>query len=289
MSTNLLTVTNRVLLLGLDNLYRSAMKRHESSELLECAREVTAILKVDSIDVPTEGYYTESPELTEYFQLMRGLQRQPETRATALRNSAAYARLVEVTASPLYGTPSRRDSLLPAGIDPLTAALTKSHWTLEEVTKAAYKIAADSTGYSLVALASLARDAVALTALRESVVLYAEIVLGSAAWSEPEYVWEVDEVIVKRSQQFVETFNRLFSETLPIPSPENASIFWEAHSRSTVMGRCVRIGTNDSVIPEEHYHWAIDRTEKHELKVVEFWDKKVWTTQQYRQGSMKRM
>ena len=55
MSTNLLTVTNRVLLLGLDNLYRSAMKRHESSELLEYAREVTAILKVDSIDVPTEG------------------------------------------------------------------------------------------------------------------------------------------------------------------------------------------------------------------------------------------
>lgn len=65
-------VDNRVFLLGLDQLYRERMKRHESTELLTCARAVAVKLNVPPADVPIEGYYTETKDLTEYFRLTRG-------------------------------------------------------------------------------------------------------------------------------------------------------------------------------------------------------------------------
>lgn len=53
-------VDNRVFLLGLDQLYRERVKRHESTELLTCARAVAARLNVAPAAVPIEGYYTET-------------------------------------------------------------------------------------------------------------------------------------------------------------------------------------------------------------------------------------
>ena len=226
MNKDLRIVTNQVFLLGLDELYRTAMKRHESAELLECARTVAATLGVAPADVPIEGYYTESPELTEYFQLVRSLQDQPKDRETELADSEPYSRLVAVTSSPLFGIPTPSGSLLPSGTDPLTVALSDTfpNWTIETLTNAAYDVASDSDDFSLVALAALPKDPVVLTALRESVVLYA-MVMGGAAWSEPEYVWDVDLEIENRSKRFVETFNQLFNDSIPIPSSENTEIF----------------------------------------------------------------
>jgi len=57
-------VDNRVFLLGLDQLYRERVKRHESTELLTCARAVAARLNVAPAAVPIEGYYTETKELS---------------------------------------------------------------------------------------------------------------------------------------------------------------------------------------------------------------------------------
>ena len=73
-------VDNRVFLLGLDELYRDAVKPHERGELLDCAREVADVLHVESEDIPIEGYYSEHPQLTEYFKLMRALQAAPKGR-----------------------------------------------------------------------------------------------------------------------------------------------------------------------------------------------------------------
>src|ERR1051325_8617057 len=100
----------------------------------------------------------------------------------------------------------------------------------QSLTNAAYKCAAESSDFSLVALAGLSRDVVVLAALRESVVLYSMAVGGSRMRSEPEYVWAVDEIIRQRAAQFVETFNHLLGERLPQPAPENAKEFWIASS-----------------------------------------------------------
>jgi hypothetical protein len=88
-------VDNRVFLLGLDELFHAAMKKHESGELLACARFVAAALKVPPADVAIEGYYAEQPALTAYFRLKRGLQEVP----LAIRSSrsACSASTVVVT------------------------------------------------------------------------------------------------------------------------------------------------------------------------------------------------
>jgi hypothetical protein len=43
-------VNNRVFLLGLDELYREALKRHERVELLHCARETASAVSVAPAD-----------------------------------------------------------------------------------------------------------------------------------------------------------------------------------------------------------------------------------------------
>jgi len=114
------------------------------------------------------------------------------------------------------------------------------------LTNRAYECASGSSDFSLVALAALSRDPVVLTALRESVILYLMAVLGLSVESEPKYAWEVDEIIQRRAAQFVETFNELFGEHLPRPAPENAKDFWKASKKWKIIGRCVRIGFDES-------------------------------------------
>src|SRR5205823_3581834 len=122
-----------------------------------------------------------------------------------------------------------------------------------------------------------------LTALRESTVLYAAPVGGSGMRDTPEYVWNVDEIIQARSAKFVHTFNELFDESLPRPAAENADKFWMACSEWKIIGRCVRIGFDDSVQPIRHYHWAIDLDAKYNKIVRDFWDTEFWTTTRYRE------
>ena len=284
MTTERRVVNNRVFLLGLDELYREAMKRHERDELLRCARETASALSVPPADVPIEGYYTEDERLTEYFRLVRALQEVPESRESEVANLVSFKRLRQVTESPIFGPPFKGSFLLSVGEDALSVALKQTfpQWTLENLTNRAYKCAAESSDYSLVALAALSRDPVVLTALRESAVLYAMAVAGSAISGEPEYVWEVDAIIEQRATQFVETFNDLFAERLPRPAAENAKEFWIASSEWKVIGRCVRMGFDDRARPVRHYHWAIDTDYMYRPVVTEFWDTEIWTTARYR-------
>jgi hypothetical protein len=284
MKTERRIVTNRVFLLGLDELYREAMKRHERDELLRCARETAGALSIAPADVPIEGYYGEDEALTEYFRLVRALQKVAKDREPEVAGLAGFNRLRQVTESPIFGPPVRGRSLLAVGEDALSVALKRTfpEWTVEHLTNAAAECAAESSDFSLVALAALARDAVVLAALRESVVLYGMAVGGAGRRSEPEYVWEVDEVIRQRAAQFVETFNGLFGERLPGPEPGNAAEFWQASSEWKIVGRCVRIGFDPFVTPVRHYHWAIDRDASYRPVVTEFWDTEIWTTDRYR-------
>ena len=284
MKTERRIVDNRVFLLGLDELYREAMKQHERQELLPCAKKVARVLSVSPENIPIEGYYTEDEQLTEYFRLVRSLQKVPKGRETELRSVDAFQRLKQVTESPIFGLPYEGDYLLPVGEDALSVALkaTFPDWNIENLTSTACQCALDSGDFSLVALAALSRDPVLLTALRESVVLYAMAVLGAVMSGEAEYVWDVDDIIETRAKQFVATFNELFTELLPEPVPDNAESFWIACDKWKILGRCVRIGFDDNVRPLKHYHWAIDRDTEYELSVTEFWDTVIWTTERYR-------
>jgi hypothetical protein len=286
MKTERRVVDNRIFLLGLDEIYRAFMKQQERQELLQCARNIAQLMSISPADTPIEGYYAEDEQLTEYFLLMRALQQVPKSREHELHSNSAFRRLKQVTESRIFGTPVTGDYLLSVGKDALTVALETSladDWNIESLTSTAHNHALKSGDFSLVALAALSHDSVVLTALRESVVLYEMLAAGAIEKpSEPEYVWEVDDIIETRAQQFVTTFNELFNNSMPDPVPQNAEKFWAACDQWSIIGRCVRIGLDDRVSPVKYYHWAIDIVANEHLIVKDFWDSEIWTTERYR-------
>src|SRR5262249_53590776 len=150
MKTDRRIVNNRVFLLGLDELYREAMKRHERDELLQCARETASSLSVAPADVPIEGYYSEDERLTEYFRLIRSLQQVPKRREPEVASLSGFQRLKQVTESPIFGPPVDGLFLLSVGEDALSVALKRTfpEWTVENLTVRANECAAESSDYS---------------------------------------------------------------------------------------------------------------------------------------------
>jgi len=273
-------VDNRVFLLGLDELYRNAVKKHEQGELLACARRVASVLNVLPAVVPIEGYYTEHPDLTAYFRLMRALQQVPLKRAFEVESLPEFRRLLAVTSSPIFG-PAVRTELLPQGRDPLAAALLDVKvWTVPTLTAAAAAIARHTGDYSLVGLAARSEDAVVLAALRESVVLYAATI-GAVPTTWPKFVWRVDPHLSAAAQRFVDEFNALFGRELPPAAAKYAHAFGCGVDQTRILGRCVRLGHKVGS-PTRFYHWAIDRGSDSGLEVSEFWAPEIWTTERYR-------
>lgn len=280
-------VDNRVFLLGLDDIYRGKMKTHERGELLAAARRITGELDVPVKDVPIEGYYYEDEQLTEYFKLVRTLQITPVELESKIQSRQSFLRLKEVAESPLFGTPVNGKYLISACEDVLTTALksaSSENLNIEYLTKRAFELSSGSEDFSLVTLAALSKDPLVLAALRETTVLYTAPLIMSAMFPpEYEYVWQVDEEIEKRANEFIRSFNALFNEDIPEADLKNAAVFWDAcdKRKRKLKGRCVRIGFDDSANPVRHYHWAIDSGAK-DLAVKDFWADKIWTTEMYR-------
>lgn len=273
---------NRSFLLGLDELYRYAMATHESKELLPCARRVAEALGVAPSSTPIEGYYTDDVLLAEYFRLMRALQEVPKHRRPEVSALPEFERLYEVLSAPLFGVPQSDKTLLPTGRDPLSAAMLKTvpHWTVPTLLDETFAVTQATDDCSLVGLAGLARDPVVLTALRESVVLYAELMATGLPPSR-EVVWQVDPALAARANRFIAAFNTLFDEDLPQAHPAKALIYWYAFEGASILGRCVRLGQDESN-PPQFYHWAIYRGPEAQLAVHEFWSPEIWTTDRYR-------
>jgi len=280
-------VDNQVFLLGLDKFYRDAMKGHERGELLLCARRVAAQLATAPANVPVEGYYAEEQELTEYFRLMRALQDVPGRRIPEVAALTDYQRLRDVASAPLFGRVEDTGKLLPAGRDPLCEALwiTGPEWTVARLLPAAQSAALKWDDFSLVGLAARIQNPVVLTALRESVVLYAAIApTASPIPPRYKYVWQVDKEIATQAERFIKVFQQLFGEELPPPKSSQAERYWHAAADNEIRGRCVRLGYDDRQQPVRYYHWALCLGEDRELTVHEFWHTEVWTTTRYREN-----
>jgi hypothetical protein len=284
MTKEIRTIDNQVFLFGLDDIYRERMKAHEKDELLGLARQITSELELQVKDVPIEGYYSEDDDLKEYFRLIKTLQNTPITRKTDIRSIVSYNRLKKVAESPLFGSPDNSMYLISQCDDMLSITLKDtpvSGWNKQDLVHKAFVFAKESEDYSLVTLAALANDPAVLAALRETAVLYAVAVAGCAPITEFEYQWKVDEVLEKRANKFITTFNALFGESLPEAIWNNAESFWNSCNKWKLNGRCVRIGCDDSQLPIRHYHWAIENGPSG-LEVKEFWDTNIWTTEMYR-------
>jgi hypothetical protein len=289
-----LVVTDRVLVLGLDGVYRADVKKHESSILLSCARTVARALKVDPAKGPIEGYYVESEQLSEYFQLARALQATEVDRRCEVERMPTFCRLLKVFSSRIYGYEPMHNGLLPAAHDSLAAALRQNvgHWEMDALLKDSKTAAIKNDDYSIVGLASRLDDGVCATAVRETVVLYAEIALTADnlddLLQEPEYQWKVSDEMEEQANRFIDEYNLLFESRLPAARPQNAKLFYDAHSENELEGRCVRIGIDIQSEPIRYYHFKIDRSEDGELMASDFWSEDLWTTERYRQSLRKK-
>lgn len=283
--TRTFVVDDRVFLLGLDYLYRERMQEFEAQELLPCARAVARALGVSALAGPVEGYYAERADLTEYFHLMRAVQDLPRERERDVRRMKEFRRLLEVTSSPMFGRVVR-EKLLPVGRDPLSQALldTMSDWSVERLLDAAHHAALEWDDYSLVGLAARIRDPVVVAALRESVVLYAEVItLGLPAYRSV-FEWRVGPELVTQARRFIREFHRFVPGGIPDPSAENAARYYDASEKNEVGGRCVRIGQDAA--HENHYHWAIQRKDGG-WELDAFWSPELWTTHRYREERLR--
>jgi hypothetical protein len=278
----IVTIDDRSLLFALDRLYRKAMQGFERETLLVAARRVAKVLRLDVSNLAPEGYYATDRALAEYFRLMRALQAVPESREREVAGMPEFQRLWDVANSRIYGHPDRADQLLPQGIDALGRALLSlaPEWTVARIVPAARAAAIETDDYSLVGLAARVEDAVVLTALRESVVLYARTVsLGPPP--RLTFEWKVDPDLAKQANRFVQAFNALVPDAVPSVIPANARLFHEPDWDVTlVAGRCVRLGVGPLSRPVRHYHWAICARDS-ELEVREFWADELWTTARY--------
>ena len=286
LDTEAQVVDDNVFLLGLDVLYTEAIRRHESTELLVCARSVASGLRLAQNGtvgaVAIEGYYAQDASLAEYFRLVRAFQDVDEARAREVEHLPEFQRLLAVASSPLYGVPQRKGKLLPVGRDPLSMALhrTAPNWHAAQLVSEAQSLAMESDDFSLVGLAAIRGDPVVLAALRESVVLYAEP--GFIGPPMIDFAWRVSPALAERGARFVRTFNDLFAENLAAPIASEAATYWHAYRKNRIEGRCVRLGTDH---PRQlHYHWAVKDGADGRCALDEFWDKSVWTTDRYRKN-----
>ena len=285
MKATKIIVDNRIFLIGLDDLFRKKQSRFEIKTLLPIVEDVQKDLHIKIRNFPIEGYYNETEELRKYFTLMRNLQQEEKDREKEITNNEAFHKLLSYTGSSLFGT-SIRNNLLPVGKDPLAKALKILYpdWTIKSIVDRAYKYALKSDDYSLAGMASLIKDEVAITALRESTVLYSEMMVGAAWFPEPPkivYEWVIDKELQKRANRFINEFNSLTGLKLPNALPKNAEVFYHAYENINILYRCVRIGANEE--GKKFYHWAIDKQGDNYF-VKDFWDTKVWTTEMFRKS-----
>jgi hypothetical protein len=276
-------VDDRLFLLGLDELSRTGIKPHERTELLVAAREIASTLGLAPADMPLEGYYSQDDQLREYFKLMRTLQKVDASARPRVASLRDFQRLSQVVASPLFGEAGFGGMLFPVARDALTRAVDSvGKWSVAELIEMARRIVAESDDYSLVGLACLTRDPVLVTALRETLVVYAAAATMGVGVL-PVYTWRVSPEVETRAARFVATFNALFAEEIPEPTAENADYFGAAAFKvGDIVGRCVRVGQSQS--PVKYYHWAIFSGADKLLGVHEFWHDELWTTERYRKA-----
>ena len=101
-------VDNRVLLLGIDERYRHYMAEFESAFLLPRAEVVAAKLNVSEANVPIEGYYAKTTDLTHYFKLIRALQKVSYSETHIVNDMPEFQEILRVTSSPIFGKPQNK-------------------------------------------------------------------------------------------------------------------------------------------------------------------------------------
>ena len=286
-------VNDFVLILSLDSFYRDCMKKYEAEDLLPLVKNIFEELKISPGEFPVEGYYYETDELKSYFNHVKTLQTLEQESIKCkekIYNMSGYKKLTELFCSGLYGIYEYEGFLLPAVRDPIYYSLKSlqqpEKWNAENILNEAYTIIKDTEDTTIVGLGILLKNPVIVTALKESVVLYNDILptgeLDHRIKYIYKYIWNVSKEIENLANKIIEIFNGICPYRIPIAVAENAKKYYNNFSSNPIKIRCVKIGYDN--LSQKYYHWAINNV-NYNYKFVDFWDTKLWTTEDAKKDS----
>ncbi|GEM_PF-2524241 len=294
-----------------DDQVSQAMQQAETT-LLPVARQAVADTHVRVQAVPVEGYYGKTPQLTEYFQLIRALQsNQSDVVTDAVRRLHTFythdafgigqAVATAINANDVY-YPNMDPVVISPVVDPLTRAVSA---VLGDATDPAIirsvltmKNLGDVVGtYDLKGLVGFGvfvddvlrkatgqYDPCATTLARETTVLSAYVPLVNCI---PQY--RVTPAVEEKGNEIITAYNAAFEmvgleSRIPAVTQRNA---FGLNGDLPKMQRCVRIFTMPACgdAPPLSYHWAViakgDEIE-YDPHAVEFWADQVVTTDKFR-------
>jgi hypothetical protein len=297
--TNEYVVSDFELILGLDSFYREQMQQYETKQLLPLVIELFEKLGVSPKKYPMEGYYYKSEKLKNYFNYIKTLREVSIKHKDDVQNMLGYKKLTELFCSGLYGKYEYDDKILPNVKDPIYYALESlsvENWNVKNILNTAHTIINDTNNTTIIGLGIIIKNPVIVTALRETAVLYADILCAGVPDFTikyiNKYIWNVSKEIEHLANIIIETFNGICPYKIPLAIEKNAKKYYDRFMSNPFDLRCVRIGYD--AFSGKNYHWAIKNQEylTNNYKFAEFWDEKHWTTEiakndWYRKGELK--
>lgn len=264
----------------IDNEIRPAMMDYETKQLLPVAQNVIGDLETQ--EYPVEGYYYKTPELTEYFTIIRNIQENKKIYKEINTKTDEFQRLYDFTDRTLWGAvssdrtksplPRRYDILgltLKSFEDPIKGPFVKRPWTIDKIMD---RIKDFATGtINLVELAYKIGSLECLVAGAETNILYREIthITGSSG-TNPEIIWNVDPEIEEFGKKLLDEYNNLIGTNIKSPTPNT---YWN-FNRYPELPRVVALGYVD--FTGEYYHWKLDSLRN----VTDFYSGELHTTEQ---------
>jgi hypothetical protein len=260
--------------IALTEFFRDRFRIYETDTLLPLARDVAKRLGIRPLDVPVEGYYAETEELSEYFRLVRGFQQEKIERCSVPQS---LRELRAVFLSGFMGRVCSEDnqSLLPRLSNALNAALERvSRWNVVTVTRSS-KESVLREDEDLIAVAAATGHPVPLCNARETMVL-ATALISEQEDDYPKTIWRVSSQVESLGAAFVRKLAAVTDIRLPEPQAAFASVYASRLQSLSLDGRCVCLGFQYST-ERGFYHWYIDESTE-QSSVIDFWSTSIWTT-----------
>jgi len=286
---NIVYINDFEFIIGLDGFYRKNMMKYESKKLLPLLNKMVNKLNINLKNVVIEGYYYETEELKKYFTIVQNLKNIEIEKIEIFKKHEGYNKLIELFCSGLYGEYLYEKNIIPIVNDNLNKTLIKINkiqYNYKNILDYAYEEIKDKEILTLVEMGILTKNPIIVTALRESVALYVEpVMLGIFEPPKNKYIWNVNKNIEKAGNKIIEMFNNICPYKIPVGIKENAELFYDEFIENNICYRCIKIVTDENGL---NYHWAIigdEYNKKYEFK--EFWDKKLWSTEEFKKNYKK--
>ncbi len=275
----------------IDNQVRPAMQEFESKTLLPVARSILTGAGVELTDLkefPTEGYYYETEELRQYFQILRNLQHNDAVFGK-VKDSPELQTLKKVCNNDLFGSedPYGRDNGSPIQrrYDILTLTMENTEvfpnhnkvahpWNITRIMEGLGKSYKNRT--NLVEMAYLTKEPKCLCCGAETNILYRMFACVTGSFSmgaiPTDYVWKVTPELEDLGKRVVAAYNEMMQKDV-IKAPTLAYHLW--FKKAPKVPRVAMLGYSTET--GEYYHWILNSL----IQLYDVYSKQIITTESF--------